>query len=73
MNGKAEGAVIGFQGPPGTGKTQIAREGIAKCLEILTNDYRFNKELTYFTTHKKKDDLSDSFLQGLWYINKQKL
>jgi len=32
MNGKSEGAVIGLQGPPGTGKTQIAREGIAKCL-----------------------------------------
>lgn len=32
MNGKTEGAVIGLQGPPGTGKTQIAREGIAKCL-----------------------------------------
>lgn len=33
MNGKAEGAVIGLQGPPGTGKTQIAREGIAKCIK----------------------------------------
>jgi endopeptidase La len=33
MNGKMEGAVIGLQGPPGTGKTQIAREGIAKCLK----------------------------------------
>jgi hypothetical protein len=32
MNGKMEGAVIGLQGPPGTGKTQIAREGIAKCI-----------------------------------------
>ena len=29
--------------------------------------------LEYFNTHKKKDDLSDSFLQGLWFINKQKL
>lgn len=33
MNGKVEGAVIGLQGPPGTGKTQIAREGIAKCIK----------------------------------------
>ncbi len=47
--------------------------GIAKCLEILTKDHRFNNEMTYFNTHKKKDDLSDSFLQGLWFINKQKL
>lgn len=49
------------------------KQGISKCLEMLTNDYRFNNELTYFNTHKKKDDLSDSFLQGLWFINKQKL
>lgn len=47
--------------------------GIHKCLEYLTNDYRFNKDLVYFNTHKKKDDLSDSFLQGLWFINKEKL
>jgi len=59
--------------PKNTDYKSRKKEGIAKCLEILTNDYRFNKELTYFTTHKKKDDLSDSFLQGLWYINKQKL
>ena len=28
-----------------------------------------NKWLTLFEKHKKKDDLADSFLQGLWYIN----
>lgn len=25
--------------------------------------------INYFNTHKKKDDLADSFLQGMWYIN----
>ena len=25
--------------------------------------------ISFFNTHKKKDDLADSFLQGLWYIN----
>jgi hypothetical protein len=49
------------------------KQGISKCLEFLTNDHRFNKELTYFNNHKKKDDLSDSFLQGLWYINNKHL
>ena len=47
--------------------------GIAKCLEILTSDFRFNEHANYFNGHKKKDDLSDSFLQGLWFINNKKL
>jgi len=41
---------------------------IAKCLEIITNDFRFNEHVNYFTKHTKKDDLSDSFLQGLWFL-----
>lgn len=47
--------------------------GIAKCLGILTTDFRFNEHVNYFNGHKKKDDLSDSFLQGLWFINNKKL
>jgi hypothetical protein len=49
------------------------KQGISKCLEFLTKDYRFNNNLDFFNTHKKKDDLSDSFLQGLWYINNKHL
>ena len=47
--------------------------GISKCLEIITNDFRFNEHVNYFSKHKKKDDLSDSFLQGLWFIHHHKL
>jgi hypothetical protein len=47
--------------------------GIAKCLGILTSEFRFNEYISYFNGHKKKDDLSDSFLQGLWFINNKKL
>ena len=47
--------------------------GIEKCLEIITNDFRFKEHINYFNLHKKKDDLSDSFLQGLWFINDRKL
>jgi hypothetical protein len=47
--------------------------GISKCLEIITNDFRFNEHINYFSKHKKKDDLSDSFLQGLWFIHHHKL
>jgi hypothetical protein len=43
--------------------------GISKCLETISTDFRFNEHLSYFNSHKKKDDLSDSFLQGLWFIN----
>jgi hypothetical protein len=43
--------------------------GITKCLEILTSDHRFSDKLNFFNTHKKKDDLSDAFLQGIWFIN----
>ena len=47
--------------------------GIEKCLEIITNDIRYNEHINYFKLHKKKDDLSDSFLQGLWFINEKKM
>ena len=47
--------------------------GIAKCLGVLTTDFRFNEHMSYFNSHKKKDDLSDSFLQGMWFINNKKL
>ena len=47
--------------------------GIEKCLEIITNDFRFDEHINYFNSHKKKDDLSDSFLQGLWFINNKNL
>jgi len=41
--------------------------GIKYCLELIDIDWS-----NYFSTHKKKDDLADSFLQGYWYINKKK-
>ena len=47
--------------------------GIAKCLEIITTDFRFVEHVDYFNKHKKKDDLSDSFLQGMWFINNKKI
>ena len=46
--------------------------GISKCLELITTDFRFSEHVDYFNKHKKKDDLSDSFLQGMWFINNKK-
>jgi hypothetical protein len=43
--------------------------GISKCVDYLTNDYAFQPMFDYFNKHTKKDDLADSFLQGIWFIN----
>jgi hypothetical protein len=43
--------------------------GIAKCLETITTNSNYSGKVDYFNTHKKKDDLADSFLQGLWFLS----
>ena len=48
---------------------QRKKLGISKCLEILSNDYHFQNKIDFFNSHKKQDDLADSFLQGLWFIH----
>ena len=45
--------------------------GIQKTNEFLTNDFHFQNWNHFFNNHKKKDDLADSFLQGLWFIKNQ--
>ena len=47
--------------------------GIQKCLEIISSDHAFLPHVEYFSKHTKKDDLSDSFLQGMWFIKDRKL
>lgn len=42
------------------------KAGIQMCLEHIIHDLPWH---TFFTAHNKKDDLADSFLQGIWYIN----
>ena len=43
-------------------------------IEVTTKQLNDKPELTpwidFFKTHKKKDDLADSFLQGLWFLEK---
>lgn len=41
--------------------------GISKCFEILENK-NFSDYLEFFNSSHKKDDLADSFLQGLIYM-----
>ena len=44
---------------------------INKCLEIIANDYKYADKIDFFNNHKKKDDLADTFLQGLWFIKEK--
>tara|TARA_R110002074_G_scaffold209983_3_gene378995 strand:- start:1165 stop:1992 length:828 start_codon:yes stop_codon:yes gene_type:complete len=43
--------------------------GIEITLKKLEEINEISTWQTHFVKHKKKDDLADSFLQGLWYIN----
>jgi len=60
-----------------TGTTKIKKldyagrkkKGVSICLELLKDD---NVMTSYLKTHKKKDDLADAFLQGIWYMDKNK-
>ena len=47
--------------------------GIQKCLEIITTDHRFNDKIEFFDHHNKQDDLSDAFLQGMWFIKNRNI
>jgi len=47
--------------------------GIAICYQKLNDEFKSDNMTEYFNNHKKKDDLADSFLQGLWFINNRNL
>ena len=46
---------------------------IKKTRDIIDKDTQFSSWLPAFNSSKKQDDLGDSFLQCLWFINKYKL
>jgi len=45
--------------------------GIKKCLELIESEYKIPDWTTKFANHLKKDDLADSFLQGVWFIKEK--
>lgn len=48
---------------------QRKKLGIQFCSETISADFRFKEWEGFFNKSSKKDDLSDCFLQGLWYIS----
>ena len=48
-----------------------------KGMEVTKQFLEVHEELcewkSHYASHKKKDDLADCFLQGLWYLKKNKL
>ena len=47
---------------------QRKKLGVETCLTIINNDLQYNEWRGFVNKHTKKDDLSDCFLQGLWFI-----
>jgi len=47
-------------------------DGVSYCSRILTKNDSFEKWITSLDT-KKKDDLADCFLQGLWYLKQKNI
>ena len=45
--------------------------GVSKCLEVLNNNHEYLIWSEYFSGHKKKDDLADAFLQGIWFLEQK--
>lgn len=44
--------------------------GISICKDIIMTNDNFSDNLILLENSKKKDDMADSFLQGLWYLRK---
>jgi len=42
--------------------------GVQTCLHFVSTDHRFKEWDDFVKQHSKKDDLSDCFLQGMWYL-----
>ena len=52
---------------------QRKKLGVQTCLEFVSSDSRFKEWEHFFIKHTKKDDLSDCFLQGMWFIKHKQI
>ena len=48
-------------------------DGVAYCSQLLSTNPYFERWTTNLTESKKKDDLADCFLQGLWYLRSKNI
>ena len=60
---------IEFLGDKKTSYSERKKLSIIKTKEILEDSFENKNWMQHFVKHGKKDDLADSFLQALWYIN----
>ena len=44
------------------------KDGVQLCQQLITSTPSFAAQLDLFLQHTKKDDLSDAFLQGIWFL-----
>ena len=47
------------------------KTGLTVCETHLHSQPNGERWVSFFKTHKKKDDLADAFLQGIWFISSQ--
>ena len=59
--------------PIGTSYKDHKRDGIAFCRDFMTKNEGLRTHQNVLETSTKKDDLADCFLQGIYYLKREKL
>ena len=59
--------------PTGTSYKDHKRDGIAFCRDFMTKNEGLRVHKEVFDSSTKKDDLADCFLQGIYYLKREKL
>jgi hypothetical protein len=57
----------------GTSYKDHKRDGIAFCRDFMTKNEGLRVHQEVFDSSTKKDDLADCFLQGIYYLKREKL
>lgn len=71
--GSKVGTTDGSNVPVGTTYKDHKRDGIAFCRDFMTKNEGLRTCQEVLETSNKKDDLADCFLQGIYYLKREKL